>query len=311
MALGAFLAGMVVGQSPVSQQAAADLLPLRDAFAVLFFASVGMLFDPMFLVHHPVLMLGGLGIVMIGKPLAALAIIALVGRSSRTAVTVAIALAQIGEFSFILSELGRANGLIDATQHNLIVGCAIVSITLNPLLFKLSPHGEALIRRWPALDRWMNRNAKREGEMNPAARSAIDSQAGRVVVICGYGPVGRSVDSILRERGVGEVIIIDSNIDTVQELTRNGRAAIFGDANNIEVLSQAVGRASLLVVTLPGAQHRGQLIAAAKLINPSLKVFVRARYYRDEAEPPAGRRGCRTIRRDGDRGGAGESGAGR
>src|SRR5688500_900917 len=121
MALGAFLAGMVVGQSPVSQQAAADALPLRDAFAVLFFASVGMLFDPAFLLREPGLVMAALGIVMIGKPLAALVIVALIGYPARTGLTVALGLAQIGEFSFILSELGRQHGLVNEAGHNVLV----------------------------------------------------------------------------------------------------------------------------------------------------------------------------------------------
>src|SRR5688572_14248820 len=118
MALGAFLAGMVVGRSPVSHQAAADALPLRDAFAVLFFASVGMLFDPKFVVQHPVLLVAGLGIVMIGKPLAAMVIVAVIGYPVRTALTVAIGLAQIGEFSFILSQVGREKRVMDDVGHN-------------------------------------------------------------------------------------------------------------------------------------------------------------------------------------------------
>ncbi|HYD48357.1 MAG TPA: cation:proton antiporter, partial [Terriglobales bacterium] len=151
MALGAFLAGMVVAQSPVSHQAAADALPMRDAFAVLFFVSVGMLFEPMFLVREPLMLLVALAIILIGKPLAALLIVAMLGHSARTALTVAVGLAQIGEFSFILSDLARRHQLMPDAGHNLLVAAAIISITLNPLLFRKLPAIEAWLRARP---RW-------------------------------------------------------------------------------------------------------------------------------------------------------------
>ncbi|RYG86194.1 sodium:proton exchanger, partial [bacterium] len=147
MALGAFLAGMVVGQSSVSQQAAADALPFRDAFAVLFFAAVGMLFDPRFLITDWELMLCGLGIVLIGKPLAALVIVAVLGYPARTGLVVALALAQIGEFSFIVGELGKKVGLLDDREYNLIIGTAIITIAINPLLFRLYPWIEKKLQR--------------------------------------------------------------------------------------------------------------------------------------------------------------------
>jgi CPA2 family monovalent cation:H+ antiporter-2 len=284
MALGAFLAGMVVGQSPVSQQAAADALPLRDAFAVLFFTSVGMLFDPHFILEQPLLLLAGLGIVMIGKPLAALAIVAVIGYPARTALVVALALAQIGEFSFILSDLGRAYGLIGRDAHNLLVACAIVSITLNPMLFRTLGPIERALQGWPPLWRFLNRRAtRREGEMNEQAGRLLVRSEEPLAVIVGYGPVGRTVDSILRTSGL-ETVVVDLNMDTVQSLTKLGRAAIYGDAFNIEVMHQALPRATHLVITLPHSANRNPLIASAKLINPGIKVFVRARYLAERAE---------------------------
>ncbi len=151
MALGAFLAGMMVARSPVSHQAAADALPLRDAFAVLFFVSVGMLFDPMFLLREPLMMLAALAVILLVKPLVALVIVAVLGHSVRTALTVALGLAQIGEFSFILSELARKNGLMPEDGHNVLVGAAILSITLNPLLFRSLDGVERWLRRRPRL----------------------------------------------------------------------------------------------------------------------------------------------------------------
>ncbi|MFT3784876.1 MAG: cation:proton antiporter [Tepidisphaeraceae bacterium] len=285
MALGAFLAGMVVGQSKVSHQAAADALPLRDAFAVLFFASVGMLFDPFFVLQQPLLLLAGLAIVLIAKPLTALAIVAILGRPVSTALAVAIGLAQIGEFSFILSDLGRKSGLLGERGHNLLVACAIVSITLNPILFRIQPKIEALLRKWPALWAYLNRSVRNEGQPNEPAEALLkqDEDGKPLAVILGYGPVGRAVDQMLREKEV-ETVIVEMNMDTVEQLEREGRAAIFGDAYNIEVMSQAVARASHLVITLPHAANRDPLIAAAKLINPHVKVFVRARYIREGEE---------------------------
>jgi CPA2 family monovalent cation:H+ antiporter-2 len=288
MALGAFLAGMMVGRSPVSQQAAADALPLRDAFAVLFFASVGMLFEPAFLVNHPMLLLAGLGIVLIGKPLAAMVIVAVLGYPVRVALTVAVGLAQIGEFSFILSDLARSKGveIFGEREHNLLVACAIVSITLNPLLFKTIAPLERWLQGRPALWRLLNgRSTRRQGQMNERAGEVLEKSSEPVAVIVGYGPVGQTVDELLRRGDAGiETVVVDMNMDTVQALTRDGRAAIFGDAFNIEVMHQALARATHLVITLPHAQNRGPLIAAAKLINPEIKVFVRARYIRERDE---------------------------
>jgi CPA2 family monovalent cation:H+ antiporter-2 len=281
MALGAFLAGMVVGQSPVAHQAGADALPLRDAFGVLFFAAVGMLFDPMFVVHHPLLSLAGLGIVMVGKPLAALLIVALIGYPLRTGLTVAMGLAQIGEFSFILSEVARGHGLMDDNGHNVIVAAAIVSISVNPFLFRLIEPMERAAQRSPRLWRLLNRGTRRrESRMNAQAEELIQRSAEPLAVIVGHGPVGKSVDRILRDDGL-RTVVVDLNMDTIRELTRAGRAAIFGDAFNIEVMHAALESATHIVITLPHSTNRDPLIAAAKLINPAIKIFVRARYLRE------------------------------
>ena len=284
MALGAFLAGMVVGQSPVSQQVGADALPLRDAFGVLFFASVGMLFDPMFVLREPLLVTATLAIVMIGKPLAALVIVAVLGYPLRTGLTVALGLAQIGEFSFILSDVARQHGLMNESGHNVIVGCAILSISVNPFLFRLIAPLEAAIQRSPGLGRLLNRRTQqREGRMNAQAEDLIERSDEPLAVIVGYGPVGKAVDEILRKDGT-RTVVVDLNMDTIQELTKAGRAAIFGDAFNIEVMHAALGPAAYVIITLPHAANRDPLIAAAKLINPNVKVFVRARYIREQEE---------------------------
>jgi CPA2 family monovalent cation:H+ antiporter-2 len=284
MALGAFLAGMVVGQSPVSHQAAADALPLRDAFAVLFFASVGMLFDPMFVVNEPLLLLAGLGIVLVGKPLAAMVIVAAIGYPVKTALVVALGLAQIGEFSFILSELARQHGVFGDKAHNLLVAVAIASITINPFLFSLVGPAERWLRGRPMLWRLMTaRSARRETVVNAEAEGLLNKSDAPLAVVLGYGPVGRTLDELLRRHGL-ETVVVDLNMATVEQLTRAGRAAIYGDAYNIEVMSKAMERATHLVVTLPHAGNRNPLIAAAKLINPEIKVIARARYIAEGPE---------------------------
>jgi CPA2 family monovalent cation:H+ antiporter-2 len=283
-ALGAFLAGMVVGQSPVSHQAAADVLPLRDAFSVLFFTSVGMLFDPAFVVHQPVLVIMGLTIVLLAKPMSALIIVALLGYPARTAIVVALGLAQIGEFSFILSEVARSHDLIHDAGHNVLVACALVSITLNPLLMRSVPTIERLVQARPKLWRFLNRKvSQRQALLNENVTARLEKSGAPLAAILGYGPVGRAVDEILRRGGM-ETVVIDLNMDTVQSLTRAGRAAIFGDAFNPEVLAHALSRATHVVISLPHSANRAPLIASAKLINPKVKIFVRAHYNAERDE---------------------------
>lgn len=287
MALGAFLAGMVVAQSPVSHQAAADALPMRDAFAVLFFVSVGMLFDPRFLIEEPLMIAAALGIVMVAKPLAALGIVALLGHSARTALTVAIGLAQIGEFSFILSELARRHGLMPDAGHNMLVAAAIISITLNPMLFRALPKIEAWLSARPRLWGLLNGRAERRmREINAeASMEAARRGAGmRGAIVVGYGPVGRSVDQLLREAGL-RTTIIDLNMDTVRAINREGRTAIYGDASRGTVLEQAgVARASHLVLTLPHSAERAVIVSAGRELNRDIRILVRARYLRERED---------------------------
>jgi|GEM_PF-4620 len=288
MALGAFLAGMVVAQSPASHQAAADALPLRDAFAVLFFVSVGMLFDPAFIIEMPGMLLAALGIILIAKPLTALALVALIGQSARTALTVALGLAQIGEFSFILSELARRHDLMPDAGHNVLVASAIISITINPLLFRSLPRLEAWLRQYRALWDILNGRAERKAQ---AANMQTEAEVKRrldhhqrLAVVVGFGPVGRSVHQLLREAEM-TTVVIDMNMDTVSDLTAQGQLAIFGDASHESILRQAgVERASHLVLTLPHSAARLAIVTAAKHLNPSQRIFVRAQYLRERED---------------------------
>jgi CPA2 family monovalent cation:H+ antiporter-2 len=285
MALGAFLAGMVVGQSPVSHQAAADALPLRDAFAVLFFVSVGMLFDPAFVLREPALVLAALFVVMLGKPLVALIVVALLGYSARTALVAALGLAQVGEFSFILGGLAREHRLLPDAGFDAIVACAIVSIALNPFLFRGLDPLEAFVRRRPWLSRLMEaRSGRRRDRVNAAATTAIEGRTDALAVVVGYGPVGRTVDAALRESGV-ETVVIDLNLETVGALAGEGRLALYGDASHPDILRRAgIARASHLVVTLPHSINRGPMIAVARQANPRCRILVRARYLLEREE---------------------------
>jgi CPA2 family monovalent cation:H+ antiporter-2 len=268
-----------VAQSPVSHQAAADALPMRDAFSVLFFVSVGMLFDPSFLVHQPLMVAAALVIVMLAKPLAALVIVAVLGYSARTALTVALALSQIGEFSFIVSQVAREHGLMSENGHNVLVAAAMISITLNPLVFRSLDRVEAWARGHPRVWGLVNGRADRyAARVNTTAATTIEATTKPLAIIVGHGPVGRVVDALLRDAGM-ETVIVEMNMDTVKSLVAAGHAAIFGDATRREVLEQAgAHRASHLVVTLPHSSSKEPLICTARELNPGIDVTVRARY---------------------------------
>ncbi len=285
MALGAFLAGMVVGQSPVSEQAAADALPLRDAFAVLFFVSVGMLFEPSFLVREPLLLLAALGVVLVGKPIAALVVVALLGYSTRTALVIALGLAQVGEFSFILGDLARDHGLLSDTGFSLLVACALVSISLNPILFGSLDRLEGWLRGRPQLFRLLKAvGSRRYAAANAETAATVATVDPPLAVVVGHGPVGRAVDGALRQAGT-RTVVVDLNMDTVAELNGQGRQAIFGDASHPGILAQAgIARAGHLVVTLPHSVNRTPMIAAARQLNPACRIFVRARYLRERGD---------------------------
>jgi CPA2 family monovalent cation:H+ antiporter-2 len=244
-----------------------------------------MLFEPAFLVREPLLLLAALGVVVVGKPLAALVVVALLGYSTRTALVVALGLAQIGEFSFILGDLARHHGLLSDTGFSLLVACALVSISLNPILFASLDGLEGWLRARGLLWRLLNSvGSRRYATANADTAAAVASaQAPRAVVV-GYGPVGRAVDEALRQAGT-QTVVIDLNMDTVAQLKARGRQAIFGDASHSGILAQAgVARASHLVVTLPHSVNRTPMIAAARQLNPACRIFVRARYLRERGD---------------------------
>ena len=270
MALGAFLAGMVVGRSEFSLRAASDALPMRDAFAVLFFVSVGMLFDPTALLRSPWAIAAALAIVLVAKPLAALVIVLTLGYPRRVAVPVAVALAQIGEFSFILASLGAQLGVMPADAVNTLVATAMVSITLNPLLYRSIDAWERWLARWlPA--------AGQEADEEPAGEQAPTQRA----IVVGYGPVGQTVTQLLLDNEI-EPTVIELNLDTVRRLRAFDVRAIYGDASRPEVLAEAgATRAANLILTSGTGSLDEEIIRRAKELNPGIHVLARTQYVRE------------------------------
>jgi CPA2 family monovalent cation:H+ antiporter-2 len=266
MALGAFLAGMVVGRSDYSLRAASDALPMREAFAVLFFVSVGMLLDPRGVLESPVLVVSALLIVLVGKPLVAIAVVLLLRYPMRVALAIGVALAQIGEFSFILAALGQQLGLLPAAAMNTIVATSIVSIVLNPLLYRMVP----------AVARDSGRAAATPGE---STVSPAPSPAHRAVIV-GYGPTGRALTRLLRDNGI-EPTVIELNMETVRALRDGGVRAVYGEAARRDVLQEAgVGAAGSLVVTADSSDGP-EIIRLARELNPSIHALARTAHLRD------------------------------
>ena len=247
MALGAFLAGMVVVQSDYSLRAASDALPMRDAFAVLFFVSVGMLLDPSQVVETPLLIAGTLAVVMIGKPLVALLIVRILRYPFRVALSVSIALAQIGEFSFILASVGRELGLLTMMATNTLVAVSMASIVANPLLYRTVPAVERWASRRPWLWRLLDPGAPPDAA--GVASPVVDARHRALVV--GYGPTGRTLADLLRSNQIAPTVI-ELNMDTVRALKHDGISTVYGDATKRETLEAAgVGAAAHLILTRP------------------------------------------------------------
>lgn len=282
MALGAFLAGMVVGRSEFSLRAATEALPMRDAFAVLFFVSVGMLFDPLFLLRSPVLVLATLAVVMIGTPLVTCAVVLALGRPIRTAAGIGLALGQVGEFSFLLAQLGsdpKVNALPrEALQA--IVAVSIFTISMNPLLYRLAGPIDAWVAKRPRLARRLAARVRLEKVQAAAADKDRDDPRFRAVVV-GYGPVGRTLVRLLRENGI-EPSVIEMNLETVRRLRAEGLNAVYGDAAHGETLKEAgVPNAASLFLTASGLGNAKEVVRIARELNPGVRVVARAAYLRE------------------------------
>jgi CPA2 family monovalent cation:H+ antiporter-2 len=273
MALGAFLAGMIVGRSDYSLRAATEALPMRDAFAVLFFVSVGMLLNPTSLLATPVFIFAALGIVMVGKPMTAAAVLLAMRYPARTVFTVAVSLGQIGEFSFILTALARDLGILAPNAFDVVVATAIISITINPLAFRLSDPFE----RW-LLGRIHLWHTPKDHEPDGGLASSLDPTDRAVVV--GYGPTGRTVARLLRENGITPTIV-ELNMDTVRELRQEGLSAVYGDARHRDTLVTAGLRHAGTLIVSGADSGTPETIRVARELNPRLHVFARAAYLRD------------------------------
>ena len=273
MALGAFLAGLVVGRSEFSVRAASEALPMRDAFAVLFFVSVGMLLEPGFVMNAPVLILSALAVVLIGKPLVALALVLLWGYPAGVALRIAVALAQIGEFSFIVAAVGAQLGLVTDDVRNTLIATAMVSIAVNPLLY----------RAVKPLERWVpqRRTAADAPAGTPGDRSPADDDPRHRAVVIGYGPVGRTVARLLRQNDIIPTIV-DLNIDTVRALRDEGLPAIYGDAGHRDTLVGAgVPTAGAIILSVAGLPAAREVIRTARELNPSILILARTAYIRE------------------------------
>jgi CPA2 family monovalent cation:H+ antiporter-2 len=273
MALGAFLGGMVVGQSKVSDQAGADVLPMRNVFAVLFFVSVGMLFNWRAVLAVPGLLLGVLGVILLLTPLLAFVIVIVTGHAVKTALTLAAGLAQIGEFSLIVAAMAKSLGLMPESGTNVVVGAAIISISLNPLIFRWA------LSLAPRLSRlgWLATRAQKHGERaNAAAAKRKQDDPGAIVV--GYGPAGQSVTRLLSEFGI-DPLILETNVDVVLELQQSGKRALYGDATRPEILKSAgLDAAAYLMVTVPKAEISLRIIQSAREVAPLVRIISRAEY---------------------------------
>ena len=271
-ALGAFFAGVIVSESDFSHEAATNALPLQDAFAVLFFVSVGMLFDPRILLRQPLEVLAIVGIVLIGKSVAAFGIVLAFRHSIHTALTISASLAQIGEFSFILAALGVSLGLLPPTAQSLVVAGALLSITLNPFVFNaVEPIARWIVRR-PRLTAMLERPAGAIGEL-PDVEGAPALQ-GHVVVV-GSGRVGAPVVRELRDHHI-PYVIIEASREVAERMRAEGYSVIFGDATRLEVLSSAhLESARLVVVAAPDAYQARMMLARSHQLNPGVEVLVR------------------------------------
>jgi monovalent cation:H+ antiporter-2, CPA2 family len=271
-ALGAFFAGMVMRESPLSYRAAEESLPLRDAFSVLFFVSVGMLFDPNVIINQPLKLLEVLAIIIFGKSLAAFFLVLLFRYPLNTALTVSASLAQIGEFSFILASLGVSLGLLPTEGQSLILAGAIISIALNPLVFHAIEPAQAWIRSRSKLAQTLERPD------DPLAVLPMTVDLNRLtgqVVLVGYGRVGRRIGEALAANGIS-FVVAEENREIVEKLRESGVPAVSGDASEPTVLIQAhIHRARMLVIATPDTLDVRRMIEIARTVNPRIQTVVR------------------------------------
>ncbi len=278
LALGGFLAGAVVSDSDLSHQAAAEATPLRDAFSVLFFVSVGMLVDPGWIVSHPLPVLLVTAVVVIVKAVAAYGVVVGLGYPSRIGLTMGAALSQIGEFTFILVTLGVTLDLVPSDALQVVVAASLISITLNPLMFRLADP----LTRWaesvPLLERLSSRSV---ADVAALDRAHPEDELRNHAIVCGHGRVGRLVTSALERRGFSYVVITDDRHETAR-LRERGTVTLFGDAANPELLAHAhLGQARLLIVAIRDEHATRLIVERARELEPRLPIVVRTHNERE------------------------------
>ncbi|SFP61170.1 Kef-type potassium/proton antiporter, CPA2 family [Nitrosomonas cryotolerans] len=271
-ALGAFFAGMVMRESEFSHRAAEESLPLRDAFAVLFFVSVGMLFDPAILIEEPVHVLGVVAIIIVGKSIAAMLLVLALRYPLNTALTVAASLGQIGEFSFILAGLGLSLGLMPTEGLSLVLAGALISIAFNPLAFAvISP-----INRWVLKHSKLARHLERRDD--PFAELPMNTERKYLegqVILAGYGRVGQCIATALNERSI-PYVVAEQNRESVEDLRKQGVAAVSGNVTEPSVLIQAhIVDAAMLIITVPDLLSIRKMLEIAHTLNPDIEIVLR------------------------------------
>jgi monovalent cation:H+ antiporter-2, CPA2 family len=268
LALGAFVAGIVVSESPLSHQVGADVLPFRDAFAVLFFVSIGMLVNPSYLLNNIGEILALTALIVLGKALVTLLMGAVLPWSALTTLVLSAGLSQIGEFSFILGQEGLSLGLLERDQYSLILAGALLSITLNTPMFRLIHPMEKWLQQFPVAWRLFNRHSPL-----PVHEEATHTNH---VVIVGYGRVGRHIVSLLQELGIPH-LVVEADAQRVEELNQRGISTLFGDAANSEILTHTgLKHARALVVAGPDEASSELVVATARDLAPGLPIIARA-----------------------------------
>ncbi len=279
-ALGAFFAGMMLRESEFSHRAAQESLPLRDAFSVLFFVSVGMLFNPHILVEEPLKVLIVVAIILLGKTLAAAIFILLFRYPLNTALTVGVGLAQIGEFSFILANLGVSLHLLSIEGHSLILAGALISIAINPLVFAAVEPLQNWIRSRSLLAR---RLELRDDPLATLPLSVDEALLRDQVVLVGYGGVGKYIAQLLTQQKI-PYVVAEQNRELVEQLRQQQIPAVSGDAADPAVLIQAhIARASILIITTPNPFDTRNMVEVARMLNPNVKTLLRV-HHPDEAK---------------------------
>jgi CPA2 family monovalent cation:H+ antiporter-2 len=273
VALGAFFAGLVLRESEFSARAAEESLPFRDAFAVLFFVSVGMLFDPQVLLTDTWKVLATTLVIMVGKSIAAFAVVLILRQPLNGALTVSASLAQIGEFSFILATLGISLGVLPEEARSLIVAGALISIALNPLMFSLvEPMRQRILQR----SAWARTAEARTDDLGELPSSTERKFLARHVVLVGCGRVGQVLAQALRDRDI-PFVAVDSVRERVEGLREAGIQAVAGDAREAMTLVQAhVGKAMMMIVCASDTTDVRPMIVTARTLNPEIKILVRS-----------------------------------